>query len=76
MKYWWAGIGLLVLSLMYLGPIVATFRMPSLAARTSPLPALSVPRIAFPQLHVPAVRQQAPLPALPARPSPRLLTPL
>jgi hypothetical protein len=64
-RYWWAGLGLLVLSLLYIGPVAASFRMPALPARTSPLPALSVPRVAFPQLQIPKLRMQAPLPALP-----------
>ena len=38
-RYWWAGLGLLVLSLLYIGPVAASFRMPALPARTSsPLP--------------------------------------
>ena len=75
MKYWWAGFGLLVLSLLYVAPVVATFRSPSMAAQTAPFPALSVPRIVFPELKVPAVRQQAPLPALPRATKPQAASP-
>ena len=64
-RYWWAGIGLLVLALMYASPVLATFRTPSLPGSTPPLPALSVPQIAFPQLQVPKVHRLASLPALP-----------
>ena len=57
-------MGLLVLALMYASPVLATFRTPSLPGSTSPLPALSVPQVAFPQLQVPKVHRLASLPAL------------
>ncbi|HET7129920.1 MAG TPA: hypothetical protein VFJ93_12675, partial [Gaiellaceae bacterium] len=68
MRYWWAGLGLLVLVAMYAVPVAAVFKQPTIAAVQTPLPALSLPDIGFPLLHVPALRHPAPLPALPKAP--------
>ena len=66
-KYWWAGLGLLVLSFSYGAPIAAAFRNAAIPRHTATLPALAVPRMSFPLLRVPKVHAQAPLPPL-ARP--------
>ena len=63
-KYWWSGLGLLVLGFMYVAPMAASFRVPAYPTRTTSLPSLSVPAMSFPALGVPALRPQAPLPAL------------
>ena len=68
-KYWWSGLGLLVLGFMYVAPMAASFRVPAYPTRTSSLPSLSVPAVPFPAFSVPALRPQAPLPALHRSPS-------
>ena len=69
-RYWWAGLGLFVLVALYAAPIGESFRQPSLPAKTTPLPGLSIPAVSFPLFHAPALRRQAPLPALPHRAAP------
>jgi hypothetical protein len=69
-RYWWAGLGLTVLVLLYAAPIAAVFRQPVLPERTSPLPALSLPMVGLPMFAVPKVR---PVPAVP--PSTHHVTP-
>ena len=64
-RYWWAGIGLVVLILLYALPIAAVFRQPTIPARTLPLPVLSLPSVGFPLLRVPKVHRLAALPAVP-----------
>ena len=61
-RYWWAGIGITVLVLLYIGPIAAALRQPAVPAPTTPLSSLSLPSAAFPLLRVPRVRPLAPLP--------------
>src|SRR4051812_21873004 len=62
--YWWAGLGVLVLVVMYAAPIAGAFRQPKAYAPVAPLPQLSVPAAAFPLLRVPKVHKLAPLPPL------------
>src|SRR4029079_2436445 len=64
-RYWWTGLGLLVLVLTYVAPVAASFRVPSMPARTTSLPALAIPAVQFPVLRVPKVHAQAPLAPLP-----------
>jgi hypothetical protein len=64
-RYWWAGLGLVVLGFAYVGPVVAAFRQPPVPARPTPLPQLSIPALGFPLLREPKLHPQAPLPALP-----------
>src|SRR5256885_5276853 len=64
-RYWWAGLGLLVLGAAYIGPVVLAFRQPAAAAPSVPLPALSVPSVAFPLLRTPTLHVQPALPSLP-----------
>ncbi|MDX6473646.1 MAG: hypothetical protein QOK22_2462, partial [Gaiellaceae bacterium] len=61
-KYWWAGIGLLVFAVAYVAPVVAAYRQPAAPPKTTPLPALSLPDIAVPLLRVPKLHA---LPGLP-----------
>ena len=62
-RYWWAGIGLAVLGLLYVGPIAAALQQPSLPTQTAtvPLPGLSIPAISFPLFKTPNVHAVAPL---------------
>src|SRR4051812_5700963 len=60
-RYWWAGLGVLVLGLMYLVPIAAAFRQPAVSTQSSdPLPALEVPSFSFPLFRVPTVHRLKP----------------
>src|SRR5262249_45354261 len=63
-RYWWTGLGLTVLVLLYVVPVAAAFRVPATPPSSTPLPALSIPAVGFPQLRVPSVRRLAPLPPL------------
>ena len=64
-KYYWVGISLLVLSIVYVAPLVAALRAPSFPGPTTPLPALALPNVPVPLLRVPTVHRLAPLPAVP-----------
>ncbi len=63
--YWWAGLGILVLVVMYAAPIAGAFRQPKAYDPVKPLPQLTVPAAAFPLLRVPKVHRLAPLAPLP-----------
>ena len=62
-KYWWTGLGLVVLGLMYVAPLAASFRVPSIGATSKPaLPVLTLPSVPVPVFSVPKVHALAPLP--------------
>ena len=63
-RYWWAGIGVAVLVILYAGPLIAALRQPSISGPAAPLTSLTVPSAALPLLRVPKVHPLAPLPPL------------
>jgi hypothetical protein len=63
-KYYWAGLGLVVLAAMYAMPIAAVFRQAAIPAPSKPLPNLAIPNVAIPLLRVPKLHALAPLPPL------------
>jgi len=62
-KYWWAGLGLLVLALMYVAPVAAVFRQPAFTAAPTPLPNIAFPNFGVPLLRVPKLHAAPPMPA-------------
>src|SRR3954452_10905371 len=64
-KYYWAGLGLVVLVALYAAPIAVVFRQAAIPAPTTPLHNLAVPNFAVPLLRVPKLHAVAPIPALP-----------
>src|SRR4051812_36602747 len=63
-KYWWAGLCLLVLVGMYAGPVAAVFKQPVVASPVVPLPNIAYPSVGIPLLRVPKLKALAPLPPL------------
>src|SRR5205814_530100 len=67
LRYWFAGIGLLSLTLLYVNPLViSAIRAPAI---TDSLPEVVVPLVPFPTLAVPKVQRPAPLATTPATPT-------
>src|SRR4051794_31430850 len=63
-KYYWAGLGLVVLVALYAAPIAVVFKQAAIPAPAKALPNLAVPNFAVPLLRVPKLHAVAPLPPL------------
>ena len=63
-KYYWAGLGLVVLVALYAAPIAAVFKQAAIPAPAKALPNLAVPNFSIPLLRVPKLNAVAPLPPL------------
>src|SRR5690349_10850506 len=61
-RYWWAGLGLVVLLLLYVMPVATAFRTSVQSFSSKPaLPTLALPAIGTPVIPVPKLRPVAPL---------------